>query len=201
LSEQFAARRAQAADAGRIADVLGSAFMTDPVSGWLFPDPADRARLHPAFFRVFVDLVLRDGLLLTDPDVSAVTLWLDVGAGHPDDPAGERETRASFDAAIGGYASRFAILDALLSAGHPTGPHAYLPFVAVLPERQGHGTGAALLSARLVELDAAHRPAYLEASSPRNAALYARLGFRRLGPTIDLPDGPSLYPMWRPAAA
>lgn len=45
-------------------------------------------------------------------------------------------------------------------------------------------------------------PVYLEASTPRNRALYERHGFRDHGEPIPLPDGPRLQPMWRtPGAA
>jgi RimJ/RimL family protein N-acetyltransferase len=39
-------------------------------------------------------------------------------------------------------------------------------------------------------------PAYLESSNAANMAFYRRLGFVPTG-EITLPDGPSLYPMWR----
>jgi hypothetical protein len=35
-----------------------------------------------------------------------------------------------------------------------------------------------------------------ESSNPRNMTLYRRHGFDQTG-EIPLPDGPSLYPMWR----
>lgn len=197
MSDSIVVSRATTSHASHIADVMGKAFMNDPVSCWIFADPADRERLNAPFFRVFVDRVLSEGTVLTSADMAAVTLWLDVDPAH-DEP--EPDLGSVIKEAIGPYAARFAVLDQLMTANHPTtGPHAYLPFIAVHPDRQGQGLGGALLRARLAELDADNRPAYLEASSPRNAALYARLGFRHFGSTIDLPDGPSLYPMWRPA--
>jgi len=85
-----------------------------------------------------------------------------------------------------------------MQASHPHAPgHAYLPFVAVRPQRQGRGIGAALLRHRLAALDAAGTPAYLEASSVRSRRLYERIGFTRLPTRIELPDGPDMYPMWR----
>jgi hypothetical protein len=42
-------------------------------------------------------------------------------------------------------------------------------------------------------------PAYLESSSPRSAALYAREGFVHRA-AFDLPEnGPTFFPMWRGA--
>jgi hypothetical protein len=43
-------------------------------------------------------------------------------------------------------------------------------------------------------------PVYLEATSDRNRALYERHGFRAHG-DIRLPDGPSLWRMWRDPVA
>jgi ribosomal protein S18 acetylase RimI-like enzyme len=103
---------------------------------------------------------------------------------------------------MGPYADRLATLDGLMAATHPrTEFHAYLPFIGVDPRAQGRGIGGALLAARVRELDAARRPAYLEATTLRSAALYERYGFERLPFTVDLPAGPSLYPMWRKPVA
>ena len=57
------------------------------------------------------------------------------------------------------------------------GPHYYVRDVGVVPEAQGQGLGSALLEPTLVACDREGLPAYLEASSERNAALYERLGF------------------------
>jgi hypothetical protein len=38
---------------------------------------------------------------------------------------------------------------------------------------------------------------YLEASSDRSRVLYERLGFVCTGSGIALPDGPTMWPMWR----
>ena len=43
-------------------------------------------------------------------------------------------------------------------------------------------------------------PAYLEATSDRNRALYECHGFRAHG-AIPLPDGPALWRMWRDPVA
>jgi len=98
-------------------------------------------------------------------------------------------------------AQRFAVLDEVFSAHHPDHEsHAYLLFVGVIAGKQSQGIGSDLLAAHLAELDSAGRPAYLEASSQRNAALYRKHGFTQVNDGISLPDGPTLYPMWRDAA-
>ena len=188
-------RRAGPADAPRLTGILADGFMDDPVSGWLFPDAEDRATRHPPFFRVFVDHVLRHGAAFLTAAGEAAALWLEVDPGRPE-PAIPEEP---FAAACGPHLHRFEALGELMQANHPRHrAHAYLPFVAVVPQRRGSGIGTALLRHRIATLDAGGTPAYLEASSVRSLRLYERVGFSRLPAPIELPGGPEMYPMWRP---
>ncbi len=75
-------------------------------------------------------------------------------------------------------------------------PHYYIPYVGVAPHAQGHGLGTVLLRPTLDRCDRERLPAYLEATSERNAALYARLGFEHLG-GFTLHNSPPLWPMRR----
>jgi GNAT superfamily N-acetyltransferase len=198
MNQTIAIREASGAEAGALAATLADSFQLDPVSGWLFPDSADRLDRHPHFFRIFIDVALADGRVHTTPDYEAVALWIDV---DPDNLGGSRNLGELFEEACGPSYRRFVRLDQAMYQHHPSHiVHAYLAFVGVRPEWQGRGIGTALLCHRLDELDDWHRPAYLEASSARSRGLYERLGFRRLPPRIDLPNGPSLWPMWRPPA-
>jgi ribosomal protein S18 acetylase RimI-like enzyme len=190
-------RRADAGEAAALTAVMSAAFMTDPVANWCFTDPVQRPRLHPAFFGAFVDLVLAGGRAYTTDDLRGVALWLDVDVHAPAEDDGE--LAAALERGLDPESlKRFAILDDLMTGNHPHDrDHAYLAFLAVHPDHQGRGVGTALLRHRYTELDPAGRHAYLEASSERNARLYARLGFRHVGTPLVLPDGPPLYPMWR----
>ncbi|MFJ2646135.1 GNAT family N-acetyltransferase [Streptomyces sp. NPDC087420] len=191
--------RADEADADEVTSVLSTGFLKDPVSTWIFPDEADRARLHPGFFRPFVELTLAEGAIWTTADRAAVALWLPVDVtAHDDEP----DLRSLYEPTLGAYhAERIGAFDARSTANHPTHTnHQYLPFVAVRPDRLGEGLGTALLTDRLDDLDRRGVPSYLEASNARSAKLYARLGYAHLDVTTDLPDGPSLYPMWRDPA-
>lgn len=86
----------------------------------------------------------------------------------------------------------------VVEAAHPKEPpHWYLGFLGTVPERQGQGLGARLLSDRLAEVDRAGLPAYLESSNPRNIPLYRRHGFEVVE-ELPLPWGcPPVYRMWR----
>lgn len=184
-------RRVGSADAAAVARILAEGFMADPVSRWLLPDDADRARRHEPFFRVFVDHALAYGTVYRT-DVAAA-LWFPVdpaGAAAPPMPAAE------LAAALGPSLPRLEVLGELTAAVHPQTPHSYLPLIAALPGRHGSGHGTALLAHHLATLPV---PAYLEASNPRSMPLYARFGFAPLPDVIRLPDGPTMRPMWRPA--
>jgi GNAT superfamily N-acetyltransferase len=81
---------------------------------------------------------------------------------------------------------------------HPKRPeHWYLPVIGVAPEWQGRGFGQALLQPMLRQCDQEGVPAYLEASTPRNRALYERNGFRCVEEGVYAKSAPPLWRMWR----
>jgi GNAT superfamily N-acetyltransferase len=85
----------------------------------------------------------------------------------------------------------------LLQEHHPTVAHWYLYALATTPQRQSTGIGSAMMRPVLQTCDEQGIPAYLEASTERNRALYLRHGFVPTEP-VQLPRGGSvLYPMWR----
>jgi GNAT superfamily N-acetyltransferase len=187
---------ADQADADVLSRVIAEAFHPLPPSQWLIPDPNARRGLYPGYFRIFVELALAGGIVHTTQDRTAAALWLPAGEGEAAEPPAGYPVRLA--AATGPWLDRFAAFDEVLERGHPAGPaHQHLAMLAVRPDRQGRGTGTALLRAHLAELDQAGTPTYLEASAPRNRALYLRHGYRDHGPPIRLPDGTAMFPMWR----
>lgn len=205
---------ADGADADVLSHVIAEAFHPLPPSLWLIPDPAVRRDVYPGYFRIFVELALAGGIVHTTPDRSAVALWLPAGEGErvgenrervgeeSEQVEGPAEPAAGYLArlaeATGPWLDRFAAFDDALERGHPAGPaHQHLAMLAVRPDRQGRGTGTALLRAHLAALDQAGTPTYLEASAPRNRALSLRHGYHDHGPPIRLPGGTPLFPMWR----
>jgi ribosomal protein S18 acetylase RimI-like enzyme len=75
--------------------------------------------------------------------------------------------------------------------------HAYLWFLGVRPEAQGHGVGSRLLKAATDRLDAAAEPAYLETQTERNVGFYRRHGFEVISERRARPDAPMMWSMWR----
>jgi GNAT superfamily N-acetyltransferase len=187
-------------DLDALSAVIADAFHDLPPSQWLIPDDANRRRIFPGYFRMFVRHALAVGTVHSTPRRDAVALWIPVESEPPALPAGYPGQLAAVTAP---WTQRFIHFDAILDDHHPAGfAHHYLAMLAVRPDRQGQGVGSALLSHYDSLLDQAGAVAYLEASSPRNRRLYLRHGYSDHEPAMQLPDGPAMYPMLRrPRAA
>lgn len=198
LDQHPTTRPARPTDRGPAVRILAEAFQDDPVMAWIAPDPAERRRLLPALFDLFVGALARHEEIHVVPtaDVLAgVALWAPPGvdAIHPDD---EDVFVARVGATAGPHMSRLGTTMEMLGAVTPAEPAWFLQFMAVDPVVQGMGLGSAALRAVLARADAAGQPAFVEATSPRNRALYLRHGFRDTS-EIALPGGPTVYAMWR----
>lgn len=191
-------------DAQRLAGVVATAFRDLPASNWLVPDPAERERIFPDYFRILVDLAFAGGSVDTTPEHEAVALWMPAGSADASGPSDYDERLA---AVTGPWADRFRAFDEQLEKNHPTGErHHHLAILAVRPDRQGRGIGGALLEAHHRALDGAASPlpAYLEAASLDSRRLYLRHGYEDMEGALHYPDGvsdrPMMYRMWRPGA-
>jgi GNAT superfamily N-acetyltransferase len=194
--------RASWTDADRLSHVIAAAFHRLAPSQWLVPDPAARWDLFPAYFRIYVDDALANGLVYTNADRTAAALWFHKGAAWNEQPS---DHDARLAAATGPWVGRFRAFDALLDEAHPDGVrHDHLAILAVHPDRWRRGIGVALLESyhRLLDREDVAIPAYLEAADAELRELYGRHGYEDVGGPIQLPDrGPSMYPMWRRSRA
>lgn len=191
--------QAGVADLEALSQVIADAFHELAPSLWLIADPVARRSIFPGYFAIFVEHALATGLVHTTPSRDAVAIWLPAAVAGSSPPLGYD---ARLSAATSPWTDRFLVFDEALDAGHPAGPaHHHLAILAVRPGRQGRGTGTGLLRAQHRVLDATGMPAYLEASDLRNRQLYLRHGYVDHGEPIQLPSGPAMYPMWRPARA
>jgi GNAT superfamily N-acetyltransferase len=183
-------------EATRLAAALAAAFYDDPVFRWFSPEDGRRRAMLPGFFGVFVEAYLANGHTYADADVVGAALW----AAPERDPLGADPAFAQRLEEIAGIdAPRLFEIVELFEAHAPEQPHYHLQFLGVRPERQGGGIGGALMAPILERCDRDGVPAYLEATSDRNRALYERHGFRADG-DIPLPGGPALWRMWREPA-
>jgi GNAT superfamily N-acetyltransferase len=181
-----------AADIDPCLNALTLAFENDPPCRWIWPDRPQFLAAFPRFARAFGGGAFRLGAAHYYEGFSGAALWLPAGAA-PDENAviqaiGETVADDRLDAVF----SIFEQMDAY----HPQEPHWHLPLIGVIPAGQGRGIGSALLRYALQTCDHERAPAYLEATSRRNAALYERHGFQVLG-RIEVEDCPPILPMLR----
>src|SRR5947209_6747763 len=156
---------------------MGAAFFDDPVMAWLLPDTSSRHERLRRYFLLEMRLVMRehgrvwiadhrDGSAITAPPSHWRLPWalaLRHGIG--------------FTRAFGTRLPLAAALLQLMERRHLREPHYYFPYIGVAPAAQGRGLGSQLMMPTLERCDELGLAAYLEATSPRNAALYRRLGF------------------------
>lgn len=180
-----------------ITEVLVAAMSDGAVARWLMPDDGLRRQSSPEYFAIFAEHAVHHGEVYASVDpidgkLSGVALWFPLTHVIP--------SPVDYDSRLkdvtGSAYDRVCELDAALEAEHPLGPHHYLAFVAVRPDRQNLGIGSALLARHHARLDRAGLGAYLEANDPRNRELYLRHGYQSRPPVL-LPDGPPVWPMWR----
>lgn len=186
-------RMATANDAGRLEIVLAQAFHEDPIFGWLLPDDARRLERLRRFFAIELrHVAFPRGRVWSTEELAGAALSMPPGRWRVPPRA-----TLYFGAAFGMHVSRAARLLGAMEWRHPREPHYYFANIGVAPEMQGGGIGSALMRPTLERCDASGLPAYLEASSERNAALYERLGFRIIR-ELRVAGGPPLRLMSRP---
>lgn len=181
---------------GVVTDLIATSFHRLAVSKWLVADPEERFDAQRGQFGIIVEHAAEHGRIYLDEDHRAAAVWLDYTQPVPEPADYDRRLFH----ACGSHTPRFAALDVAFEENHPTVGHQHLAFMAVLPEYQDRGLGGALLSSHHQELDRDGTPAYLEAANLRAARMYGTWGYRIIS-RIDLPGGPSMWPMWRDAGA
>ena len=189
-------RGATKADVEALTRALAAAFEDDPIFSWLLPD---RRRRYERLLRFFAleleDVVLPSGNVWMSTEGSGACLELPPGGWRM--PLRTQARHApQFTAVFGRSLPRALITITKMERRHLREPHLYVPYIGVAPESQGAGIGTRLLGRTIERADESGLPAYLEATSEDNAALYARLGFKYLGAFTVL-GSPPIWPMRR----
>jgi GNAT superfamily N-acetyltransferase len=189
-------RQADAADLPELATTVAAAFFDDPVTCWLLPDADQRRRVIVPMFELYIEPYLRNGEAYLAAGGEAAAVWLPpdrrLMTPEEEDALGEALIRL-----VGDGLERFGQLAETFAEHHPAGPLYYCQFLATVPAFQGRGIGSILLRDVLGRADREGKPAYHEATTPRNRALYERHGYVNQG-ELTLPDGgPTLWRMWR----
>jgi ribosomal protein S18 acetylase RimI-like enzyme len=184
------ARPATSEDLPTLSRTLAAAFLDDPVFSYCYPDVAARQQILPRWFEIVTEAKLPHGEIYTTDDIAAGAVWVPPGV-EDDEQLGVTLAEIS-----GRYAQTLFEIIELMGDKHPHEPHHYLFLLGTRPERQSQGIGSALMRPALEICDRDAMPAYLEATSERSKRLYLRHGFEVTG-ELKLPDGPSMWPMWR----
>jgi len=189
-------RRAGPADRETVAATITAAFFDDPVTRWLLPDVDRRHAVAEPMFRLYADSNVELGETYLTAGGNGVAAWLPPGKQLLT-PEQEAAFAQATEELFGSDASRLLQLEETFGQHHPTGDLWYLNFLATVPAFQGRGIGSVLLSTMLERADQDGIPAYHEATTLRNRALYERHGYVNQG-EFCLPDGgPPLWRMWR----
>jgi GNAT superfamily N-acetyltransferase len=190
-------RKATQGELPRVVDAVAQSFYDDPVFSWMFPRDERRLSQLQRGFTVFARRIWfpQDETYTTDRVIGGA-MWMPPNTWHISVfrqlalmPALVMICRGDLPRLVGALNA--------IEAKHPHDPHYYLPVIGVLPEWQGRGFGSALLRPMLERCDRERVPAYLEASSPRNRALYERNGFAVVEEMQLAKDSPPLWRMWR----
>ena len=190
-------RRATAADAPALAQMLARAFLDDPVAAWACRQDALRPAVLERFHGARLRQLLAHDEVWTTAELTCAALWA---------PPQQWKTTPRQDAALAGCLLRPRLIARLplvamgllgIQRAHPVQPpHWYLAVLGTDPSAQGQGLGSAMLEPVLKQCDSDRIGAYLESSKERNIDFYARHGFRVTG-ELSLPRGPIVWPMWR----
>jgi ribosomal protein S18 acetylase RimI-like enzyme len=192
------ARTATWADADALAETLARAFRDDPLICFLLPDVASRPVKMPRLFKLLFKLGLPHGACDVTEGFEAAALWRPPNAWEI--PPWQYLTNGFDFLGLFGLGGGMQVMSALdvIEKRHPHEPHWYLQAIGTDPAKQGKGYGGVVMRRHLEVADAEGMPAYLESSKEVNIPIYKSFGFEVTG-EIQVPGGPTLWPMWRPA--
>ena len=191
------ARPATSSDVEEIAATLARAFFDDPVMMHFLPDEKARVAKLPRIFKLLLKLALPHGLCHVTSGTESATIWRPPGKWHLslwDYVANGPELVGIFGTNV---LNVMGTMDRVEKV-HPKKPHYYLQVIGTDPPKQGKGFASLIMRHQLKVSDAAGMPCYLESSKDTNIPVYRSFGFEVTG-EIKIPDGPTLWPMWREA--
>ncbi len=188
-------RAATNSDAAPLAATLTRAFHDDPLMLHLLRNEAARPQTMPRLFKVLFKLGAPYGACFVTSGYEAVALWRPPGGWHvhiKDYIVNAGEMLGIFG---GGVFTVMSTMDRIEKV-HPKKPHWYLQAIGTDPVHQGKGYAGLVMRHQLAVADAQGLPCYLESSKESNIPIYKSFGFDVTG-EIKIPNGPTLWPMWR----
>ena len=185
-------KTAAESDEAGVIDALKMAFVADPATRWVWPDPQKYLSNFSRFAKAFGGKAFECKSAHYVGNYSGAALWLPPNV-HPDvDMLIALLQSSGSDEAKKDGPEVFE----RMSSFHPNEPHWYLPLLGVDPLHHGKGFGSALIEHALILCDQDNKYAYLESSNPKNVPFYKRHGFETLG-TIQINTSPPIIPMLR----
>jgi GNAT superfamily N-acetyltransferase len=197
--------RADHAQVAAMAGALAGAFFDDPVFTWVLRGDPGRLDVLWRGFELFLRRVwLAEQQTFTTAATAGVAVWEPPGEWkHGVDE--QLRLLPALLAVFTRHSPRVLRALTVLESGHPRepafAPHYYLAFLGVDPPWQGRGLGGALMAPVLARCDGDRVPAYLEASTARNRALYERHGFVVTEEFRLARGAPEQWRMWREPVA
>ena len=203
MAVQQSTAHLQPAQHRQAGEMLARAFYDDPLSVYLAPNDAKRARVLPWLYERIVRYgAMYDGELLTTGGIDGVAVWLPPGLSHTPITrlvrAGLALTPLKFGLGALGRFMNANYVEQLRAKLAPE-PHWYLWVIGVEPERQGRGLGGSLVEPMIVRADAERMPCYLETHKERNVAFYQKHGYNVVHSGHVPKGGPAFWCMKREA--
>lgn len=169
-----------------------AAFVTDPLTRFLWTSPHDYLHAMPLLTREYAIGSFEQGSAFVSRDFGGAALWMPPGVG-PNTKALDRLFRETVEPErVDDVRAAFEQME----AWRPKEPHWYLPFIGVDPSAQSRGIGRALMSYSVSRCVQQGQSVYLESTNPRNISLYERHGFEVMG-EIRVGKAPLITPMLR----
>lgn len=185
-------KTATASDEADVLDALGLAFVADPATRWVWPNPHNYLASFHEFAMTFGGRAFEHGTAYYLDGFAGAALWLPPDV-HPDVDSliALLQRTGSIQAQKDGTA-----VFEQMGSYHPSEPHWYLPLLGVDPLHHSRGFGSELMKHALERCDRESNTAYLESSNRKNIPFYERHGFKLLG-TIQVGSSPQIFPMLR----
>jgi GNAT superfamily N-acetyltransferase len=185
-------KTAMESEESAVIDALKLAFVADPATRWVWPDPQKYLFNFSNFAKAFGGKAFANESAHYVGNYSGAALWLPPNV-HPDvDRLMLILQSSGSDSAMKDGPEVFE----KMSGYHPSEPHWYLPLLGVDPLYHGKGLGSALMQYATAMCDQDNKFAYLESSNPKNIPFYKRHGFELLG-KIQVNTFPPIFPMLR----
>jgi ribosomal protein S18 acetylase RimI-like enzyme len=175
-----------------VIDALKLAFVCDPATRWVWPDPHKYLLYFSNFAKAFGGKAFANKSAHYVGNYSGTALWLPPNV----DPDVDTLLRLLQETTSEEVQAIVPQVFEKMGSYHPSEPHWYLPLLGVDPLYHNKGLGSTLLKYATAKFDGDNVLAYLESSNPRNIPLYERHGFKVLG-TIQVNQFPPIVPMLR----